>query len=142
MQQSLFEKFNIKITTNHKPAPKILIQSTKFVHVLVNIFTNAIQARCEKDCEIKITSETLENEIVQIKIKDNGTGVEEKNIKKIFSHGFTTKEDGHGFGLHTSANYMTEMGGKLTLESEGKDMGATAIITFFPQKEIDNPSES
>jgi len=65
-----------------------------------------------------------------MKISDNGEGILKENINKIFSHGFTTKPHGHGFGLHTCANSMTEMGAKIVVKSQGLNKGATFILTF------------
>ncbi|MCP4671532.1 MAG: ATP-binding protein, partial [Desulfobacula sp.] len=48
--------------------------------------------------------------------------------KKIFAHGFTTKKDKYGFGLHSSANSMTEMGGEMWAESDGIGKGATFVL--------------
>ena len=48
--------------------------------------------------------------------------------ERIFAHGFTTKKDGHGFGLHSGANAAHEMGGSLTAESEGLGRGATFTL--------------
>ena len=67
---------------------------------------------------------------VFIKISDTGQGIEKQNLEKIFSYGFTTKETGHGFGLHTCANYMREMGGRMWAESEGIGKGAMFILRF------------
>ncbi len=65
-----------------------------------------------------------------IKITDNGCGIRKENLIRIFNHGFTTKKDGHGFGLHACANSMTEMKGSLTAESEGVNKGTTFTITL------------
>lgn len=62
---------------------------------------------------------------------DNGEGIKEENKTAIFKHGFTTKKEGHGFGLHNSANYMTEMGGKIKVNSDGK---GTTFILCFPRE--------
>ncbi len=71
-----------------------------------------------------------DNEAVFLRIQDSGKGIPKENIKKIFSHGYTTKEDGQGFGLHGSANYMTEMGGTMWAESEGEGKGAVFVLRF------------
>ena len=63
-----------------------------------------------------------------IRVIDNGCGIPQQNIIKIFNHGFTTKEKGHGFGLHACANAMTEMGGSITVESDGENKGAAFMI--------------
>ena len=49
-------------------------------------------------------------------------------MQKIFNYGFTTKKSGNGFGLHSAANAMTEMGGTIKLQSEGIGKGATFTI--------------
>ena len=52
------------------------------------------------------------------------------NLETVFTHGFTTKETGHGFGLHSCANYMAEMGGRMWVESGGGGQGATFVLSF------------
>jgi signal transduction histidine kinase len=61
-------------------------------------------------------------------VRDNGVGIQPNHLAKIFAHGFTTRAEGHGFGLHSSANAASEMGGKLTVASEGFDCGATFTL--------------
>ena len=63
-----------------------------------------------------------------LKFKDNGQGIAQNTLNKIFNHGYTTKPDGHGFGLHNSANLTSEMKGKIWAESEGLGKGATIVI--------------
>jgi signal transduction histidine kinase len=61
---------------------------------------------------------------VKIVVADNGIGIPAENLTKIFNHGFTTRESGHGFGLHSGANAAKEMGGTLAAHSEGLGKGA------------------
>ena len=61
---------------------------------------------------------------------DNGVGIAPENLTRIFAHGFTTRPDGHGFGLHSSANAAAEMGGSITARSDGPGTGATFIFEF------------
>ena len=61
---------------------------------------------------------------VKIVVSDNGIGIPLENLNKVFNHGFTTKKDGHGFGLHSGANAAKEMGGHLTAHSDGPGQGA------------------
>ena len=63
-------------------------------------------------------------EFVKIAVQDSGGGIAPENLTRIFSHGFTTKKDGHGFGLHSSALAATGMGGALSAYSEGPGTGA------------------
>jgi hypothetical protein len=59
---------------------------------------------------------------------DNGVGISQENLTCIFAHGFTTRKDGHGFGLHGSALSAREMGGTLTAHSDGPSRGATFTL--------------
>ena len=61
-------------------------------------------------------------------IADSGVGILPQNLTRIFSHGFTTRKNGHGFGLHSSALSAKEMGGSLTAHSEGVGKGATFTL--------------
>lgn len=76
--------------------------------------------------------------MVWITVTDNGVGIDAEYLEQIFTHGFTTKANGHGFGLHSSAMAMIEMGGKLTASSAGLDHGATFTLTVA----MTNPSSA
>jgi len=65
---------------------------------------------------------------LQIIIKDNGAGISPESLKKIFNYGFTTKPDGHGFGLHSSVLAAQELGGELSVSSQGVGKGATFTL--------------
>jgi len=60
----------------------------------------------------------------QIEVEDTGTGISDESMRRLFEFGFTTKKDGHGFGLHSSAILAKEMGGDLAARSEGVGRGA------------------
>jgi signal transduction histidine kinase len=63
-------------------------------------------------------------------VVDSGMGIAPENLTRIFAHGFTTRKDGHGFGLHSGALAAREMGGSLTAHSDGAGLGATFILDF------------
>jgi signal transduction histidine kinase len=65
---------------------------------------------------------------VRISVTDTGVGISAENLTRIFSHGFTTRSDGHGFGLHSAALAASEMGGQLVAQSDGPGHGATFIL--------------
>ncbi len=77
---------------------------------------------------IKLWQDHPNDKYVMLRISDNGSGIKKENLRKVFSHGFTTKAKGHGFGLHSSANYMTEMGGKIEVQNRDDDRGAAFIL--------------
>jgi len=59
---------------------------------------------------------------------DNGIGIPPENMGRIFNHGFTTRDSGHGFGLHSAALAAQELGGSLRAESDGPGRGATFVL--------------
>ena len=65
---------------------------------------------------------------VQITVRDNGVGIPPDHLTKIFNHGFTTRKDGHGFGLHSGALAARELGGSLRVHSDGPGKGAAFTL--------------
>lgn len=125
-------RHHITIEKNYESDANILCQRSKLVHVLVNIYKNAKEAMKEAqtgDKRITITTWD-ENDEVYLSIADTGLGIKKEHLSKIFNQGFTTKAKGHGFGLHSSANYIKEMGGKISVQSDGEGKGAKFILRF------------
>lgn len=108
------------------------VDKHKLMEILVNLIQNAKQAvRALPESERSVTLRVrIHNDRPRIEVADNGAGIHPDNLAKVFHHGFTTKPDGHGFGLHVSANAATEMNCKLFAESEGEGKGATFILEF------------
>ncbi len=131
IQQNSIVKNEINLHKIYKSDPQVKIQKIKLVHILVNLYKNAKEAMMETEPAKRILRIELNNdhEYAYITISDTGPGISGENLEKIFNHGFTTKEKGHGFGLHSCANYMTEMGGKMWAESDEKN-GATFVLQF------------
>ena len=67
---------------------------------------------------------------VRVEVEDNGVGIPEENLVRIFSLGFTTTKGGQGFGLHMAATTATEMGGHLEVESDGPGQGAKFTLSL------------
>jgi|SRR5579871_2523197 len=78
--------------------------------------------------QITLTVELAEGCILRLSVTDNGVGIPTENLTRIFAHGFTTREEGHGFGLHACVIAAREMGGTLKVESEGVGKGATFTL--------------
>ena len=115
-----------------RDAPRPVLPRTKVVHVVVNLVKNAIDALAQvPEGERRLTVQVRsEGGRAQLCVRDTGVGIPAENLEKVFSYGFTTKAAGHGFGLHTCANYVKQMGGTLTAESAGPGKGAAFTVTF------------
>jgi len=116
----------------------ITAEKHKVLQVLVNLMRNAKQA-CDAvqrdDKQITLRVMAAPNGVT-ITVADNGVGIHPENLTRIFSHGFTTKKNGHGFGLHSGALAAQEMGGALRVASMGPGQGAafTLELPFQPVK--------
>ena len=110
--------------------PELTTDKHKVLQILVNLLRNAMQAcnasgRSDKRITIRLTQAQAS---VEIAIIDNGVGIPPENLTRIFNHGFTTRTDGHGFGLHSSVLAAKQLGGALTARSEGAGLGATFVL--------------
>ncbi|SMF25140.1 signal transduction protein with periplasmic or extracellular sensor domain [Pseudobacteriovorax antillogorgiicola] len=116
----------IEVTFNDETQLSISSDRHKVLQILTNLISNAIQAteRLDRPRSINIHQKKM-GAFVHIDIRDNGIGIPAENIDKLFRFGFTTKPTGNGFGLHSSAIDATELGGKLSVFSEGPNKGAT-----------------
>ena len=127
---SSLERHEIQVERDFEELPEMMLEKQKLLQVLVNLLKNAkdsLNASRSSDKKLSIRSYQVGNK-VNIEVADNGLGIDPLHVTKIFSHGFTTKDDGHGFGLHASANAIQEMGGKLSASSEGLGKGAVFAI--------------
>ena len=113
--------------------PPIMTEKHMVLQILVNLVRNAMQA-CEgsssqdKRLNIRVSQEAGR---VRIAVADNGSGILPEHLPRIFAHGFTTKRDGHGFGLHSGALAAKELGGSLNAHSEGPGKGATFTLELL-----------
>jgi two-component system sensor histidine kinase ChiS len=120
------ETGRIKVVREYSECQPIPVEKHRVLQILVNLIRNAMQAfgdaaRNDKQVTLRITKE---NDRMKIAIIDNGIGIAKENMDRIFGHGFTTRKEGHGFGLHSSAIAAKELGGALAVFSEGSGRGA------------------
>ncbi|MCF4970699.1 sensor histidine kinase, partial [Nostoc sp. CMAA1605] len=136
LQNRLKEKLDhpkIEIVKNYGDLPLIECYPGQLNQVFMNILSNAIDAldtsnsellftdRCSASNKITITTAVLENNLVMIKIADNGLGMSEAVKEKLFDPFFTTKPVGKGTGLGLSISYqiiVEKHRGKLKCSSE------------------------
>ncbi len=125
-----FSKHNVEIVRDYGQVPAIEIEKSKAIQIIVNLIKNAKESVLEHDSDIKRVTLRLEQsgDDVCFQVSDSGTGIAADRITTIFSNGFTTKKEGHGFGLHASATAAVELGGRLSVHSEGIGQGATFTL--------------
>ncbi len=111
----------------------LLLDKIKFLKILANLIRNAKDAIIESKTEVKklkLSVRKKADHFIEIKVIDNGIGIPPKNLTRIFSFGFTTKRGGHGFGLHNSILLAKELGGTLSVTSEGLYKGSIFTLKF------------
>jgi C4-dicarboxylate-specific signal transduction histidine kinase len=125
-------RHGIRVERDFFPLPAIAVEKHKILQILLNLLRNAKQAIGEEpgthDGVIRVHIRRLEDSRVSLAVEDNGVGLPPENLTVIFRHGFTTRADGHGFGLHSCALAAAQMGGSLRAESPGPGRGATFIL--------------
>jgi len=126
----------IHIKREYLVEDEVIIDKSKVMQILLNLMRNAndsVLSSKQPDKEIIVRVEKIEGDRMSIKVIDNGEGIAPENITRIFSFGFTTKETGHGFGLHSSALVARELRGSLNAYSDGVGKGATfhLILPFI-----------
>jgi PAS domain S-box-containing protein len=132
MNAAAFDRHHIDLLQEFdKNLPTVCVDRHKVLQILINLLRNAkyaLAARSENDKRIVIRVGMASPDRVRITVGDNGIGIAQDHLTSIFNHGFTTKKDGHGFGLHSGANAAKEMGGTLTARSDGPGKGAEFIL--------------
>ncbi|MCH7725198.1 MAG: hybrid sensor histidine kinase/response regulator [Planctomycetes bacterium] len=120
-----------EVVRDYAELPKLMLDKQKLLQVFVNLIKNAVHSLREADksgSRLVLRTRQLKDDRISIEIADNGVGIDRNHLLKIFSHGFTTKPNGHGFGLHSCANLIAELGGSIRATSDGHGTGATFTV--------------
>ncbi|MBN1209063.1 MAG: AAA family ATPase [Myxococcaceae bacterium] len=130
IQMAGLQRRGVTVTRALSPVPKVKADKHKVLQILISLISNAkyaLDAAPEGSRSLSVRLDQ-QGEWARIQVVDNGEGIAPEAREKLFSHGFTTRKEGHGFSLHASALAAQLMGGHLTLESEGPGHGATATL--------------
>ncbi len=127
------DRHAVQIIREFEEVPKIMTERHKALQILVNLLSNAKYAlddipASDRRITIRLLSPKDDAAFVRIEIVDNGVGISRDCFAKLFSYGYTTRANGHGFGLHNSANAAKSIGGRLTAHSAGSGQGAKFVI--------------
>lgn len=129
------EDMEVKLYLSSK-LPTILIDSSQFHQIIVNILINAEQAIKNKKGVIEISTETNENNVL-LTISDNGEGIPEELKDIIFVHLFSTKQEniGTGIGLSVAKDLIEANGGTISFQSS-REVGTIFTLTFPIHREV------
>ncbi|MFD2271712.1 sensor histidine kinase [Undibacterium arcticum] len=139
MDMSSLIRHGVEVIHEIDEVPLIMLDKHKTLQILVNLVSNARHAcddsgRTDKRLTLRLTSGDGR---VRLSVTDNGAGIPAENLTRIFNHGFTTRKDGHGFGLHSGALAAKELGGSLLAQSDGIGLGATFTLELpLPPPEV------
>lgn len=125
--------YNIQIVRGFQPCPTIRSDRHKILQILVNLIKNAQEAVAEinqRPRVIRLAVSSPVPDLVQLVVKDNGVGMTRAQLEKVLTFGYTTKPDGHGFGLHSCMNTARQLGGEISVESPGPGLGSKFTLTL------------
>jgi ligand-binding sensor domain-containing protein/signal transduction histidine kinase len=121
----------VRIVRHYSDVPGTMADRHKVLQILVNLVNNAKHALSgagHPDKRLTVSIGMNGSNRLKVSVTDNGVGIPKENLTRIFSHGFSTRKAGHGFGLHNGANAAKEMGGQLSVHSEGLGKGTTFTL--------------
>ena len=121
----------VAIRRENRGVGHVMLDRHKLLQILGNLLSNArdaLRERMQGPRELIVRLRPVPAGSFAIDVEDTGTGIRPESMKHLFEFGFTTKKDGHGFGLHASAILAKEMGGELTARSEGLNSGACFTV--------------
>lgn len=124
------------------PAP-VYSDRTAVVQILINLLANAraaIESAAPPAPRLIVRIGAGAEALRTVSVIDNGVGIAREQLVSIFSYGFSTKQGGHGFGLHNAANNARLLGGSLAVISEGPGLGATFTLSLPVRPPADAPA--
>ncbi|PHN37125.1 MULTISPECIES: DAHL domain-containing protein [Pseudomonas] len=133
MNAGALSRHHVTVVKEYAPVPEILADKHRLLLIMVNLISNAKYAMSnlnDRPRQMTLKVQALADNTLQISVKDDGEGIPAENMTRIFTHGFTTRKEGHGFGLHSCALAAVEMSGQLSAHSDGPGLGAIFTLTI------------
>jgi two-component system NtrC family sensor kinase len=126
------ERHRVIVQRDFPPGPQeIATDRHKILQILTNFVANAVQATKSNPAEgrsILVSVSSFDPSHLAFAVRDNGVGIPGENLSKLFQQGFTTRKNGHGFGLHSGALIARSLGGTIDVDSAGLGTGATFTL--------------
>jgi signal transduction histidine kinase len=132
LNAAALDRHGISVILEFGETPPLSVDRHKVLQILVNLIRNAKHAMDEPAAQGKQMTLRISHEssTARISVADEGVGIPAENLARIFEHGFTTRKEGHGFGLHSAALAAKELGGSLTAHSDGAGKGAIFTLSL------------
>jgi C4-dicarboxylate-specific signal transduction histidine kinase len=118
---------DVTIKREYEALPPVILDRHKLLQILGNLLSNARHALKDQTTGARVLTLRIHGRAsgwFVVEVQDTGAGISGEAQKRIFEFGFTTKKDGHGFGLHSSSILAKELGGHLAGFSDGPERGA------------------
>jgi signal transduction histidine kinase len=134
MNASSMARHQITVVREFADMPSLRLDKHLVLQILVNLIRNAKYAmESLPDVTHHITLRTeiaalANGPYLRILVKDDGEGIAADKLVRLFAHGYTTRKNGHGFGLHSCALAAKEMAGTISASSDGLGKGATFTL--------------
>lgn len=124
------ERDRVTVIKDFGEVPRVKLDRSRVLQILVNLIGNAREALQSVPLESRqITLRAqAEGGLLRVSVRDEGEGISDAILSRMFAHGFTTRKHGHGFGLHSCAQAAAEMRGTLAVHSDGPGRGATFTL--------------
>ncbi|KPG72278.1 histidine kinase [Pseudomonas libanensis] len=133
MNAGALSRHHVTVVKEYAQVPQILGDKHRLLLIMVNLISNAKYAMTglsDRPRQMTLTVLPGADDTLKISVKDDGEGIPPENMIRIFTHGFTTRKEGHGFGLHSCALAAVEMNGQLSAHSDGPGRGAVFTLTI------------
>lgn len=127
MNSGALTRHHVTVVKDFNNVPEVMADKHRLLLILINLISNAKYAMSNmdgRDRKMTLSIKFIDDSILRISVQDEGEGILPENMTRIFAHGFTTRKEGHGFGLHSCALAAIEMNGQLTAYSDGPGKGA------------------
>ncbi|MBW8354372.1 MULTISPECIES: DAHL domain-containing protein [Pseudomonas] len=131
MNSGALARHQVTVVKDYTQVPPVLGDKHRLLLILINLISNAKYAMSDLDEHsrtLTLSAHVIDNRTLRIQVRDRGEGIAAENLTRIFAHGFTTRKEGHGFGLHSCALAAMEMDGQLSVHSDGPGLGATFTL--------------
>ncbi|MGF6208846.1 DAHL domain-containing protein [Pseudomonas frederiksbergensis] len=144
MNSGALSRHHVTVIKDYQDVPTIIGDKHRLLLILINLISNAKYAMStvtEQQREMTLSVSVTDHSTLRFSVKDQGEGIVAENLSRIFNHGFTTRKEGHGFGLHSCALAAVEMNGHLNVQSDGPALGAVFTLEI-PLELADSPGNA